>query len=216
MTGRRRSHGPGPKSRKYHHGNLREALIEAALTLISDRGPGGFSFADAARAAGVSPAAPYRHFRDREALIAAVAARGFEKLARALTTATPGEEQSAQATLQRLGEAYLAFARDEPALFAAMYESGTDLATAREEGQGPDAVFAVIYEVCAALVETLASATKPPARMMALHVTSVMHGIASLYGRGDAGRQPIPMEPAELLEAGLLIYLEGLGFSEKS
>ena len=50
----------------YHHGNLREALIQAARELIKEKGPAGFTFADAARSAGVSPAAPYRHFRDRE------------------------------------------------------------------------------------------------------------------------------------------------------
>ncbi len=76
--------GPGAR-RGYHHGNLREALIAAALDLISKKGPAGFTFADAARAAGVSPAAPYRHFRDRDALMADVARRGFEGFADALT-----------------------------------------------------------------------------------------------------------------------------------
>ena len=66
--------GPGAR-RGYHHGNLREALIAAALDLISKKGAAGFTFADAARAAGVSPAAPYRHFRDRDALMADVAQR---------------------------------------------------------------------------------------------------------------------------------------------
>ena len=61
----------------YHHGNLREALIQAARELIREKGPAGFTFADAARSAGVSPAAPYRHFRDREALLADVAREGF-------------------------------------------------------------------------------------------------------------------------------------------
>src|SRR6202049_4807373 len=64
--------------RGYHHGNLREALIDAALNLIAQKGPAGFTFADAARSAGVRSAAPYRHFRDRDALIADVARRGFE------------------------------------------------------------------------------------------------------------------------------------------
>jgi AcrR family transcriptional regulator len=61
--------------RGYHHGNLREALIRAALELIAEKGPGGLTFAEAARAAGVSSAAPYRHFRDRDALMADVARR---------------------------------------------------------------------------------------------------------------------------------------------
>src|SRR5882762_10211660 len=62
--------------RGYHHGNLREALIEAALRLIGEKGPGGFTVAEAARAAGVSPAAPYRHFRDGQDLLADVGVRG--------------------------------------------------------------------------------------------------------------------------------------------
>jgi AcrR family transcriptional regulator len=66
-------------SRGYHHGNLKEALIRAALELIAAKGPSGFTFAEAARSAGVSPAAPYRHFRDRDELLANVARRGFEQ-----------------------------------------------------------------------------------------------------------------------------------------
>src|SRR6516225_9582237 len=74
--------GEGPGGRRgYHHGNLREALIQAALDLIAKKGPAGFTFADAARSAGVSAAAPYRHFRDRDALVADVARRGFELFA---------------------------------------------------------------------------------------------------------------------------------------
>src|SRR3546814_9714446 len=69
------------RRRGYHHGNLREALIRAALDLIAEKGPAGFTFADAARGAGVSSAAPYRHYRDREALLADIARRGFEQFA---------------------------------------------------------------------------------------------------------------------------------------
>ena len=74
-----RGHGPGDEDsrRGYHHGNLRETLIRAALDLIGEKGPAGFTFADAARWAGVSPAAPYRHFRDRDALMADVARQGI-------------------------------------------------------------------------------------------------------------------------------------------
>ena len=74
MTWGRRGH-----SRGYHHGNLKEALVRAALELIAEKGPAGFTFADAARWAGVSPAAPYRHYRDRDALLADVARRGFDE-----------------------------------------------------------------------------------------------------------------------------------------
>ena len=67
--------------RGYHHGNLKEALLQAALDLIGQKGAAGFTFADAARMAGVSPAAPYRHFRDRDELLSSIAQRGFERRA---------------------------------------------------------------------------------------------------------------------------------------
>ena len=89
--------------RGYHHGNLKEALLQAALGLIAEKGAAGFTFADAARSAGVSPAAPYRHFRDRDELLSSIAQRGFEQfealLTRPGTTAapTPSPRSSASA-----------------------------------------------------------------------------------------------------------------------
>src|ERR1041385_8662315 len=73
--------------RGYHHGNLKEALLQAALGLIAEKGAAGFTFADAARMAGVSPAAPYRHFRDRDELLSSIAQRGFEQFEAALNAA---------------------------------------------------------------------------------------------------------------------------------
>src|SRR5438270_6571984 len=80
-------HGKDRGPRGYHHGNLKEALIRAALDLIARKGPAGFTFAEAARSAGVSPAAPYRHFRDRDELLADVARRGFDLFADILARA---------------------------------------------------------------------------------------------------------------------------------
>src|SRR4051794_41387145 len=99
--------------RGYHHGNLREALIRAALELIAEKGPAGFTFADAARWAGVSPAAPYRHYRDRDALLADVARRGFEAFADALTRAWDDGRPDVLSAFDRLGRAYLQFAKSE-------------------------------------------------------------------------------------------------------
>ena len=111
------------KGRGYHHGNLREALIAAALDLIGEKGPAGFTFAEAARWAGVSPAAPYRHFRDRDALMADVALRGFERFAEALEKAWDEGRPHPYRAMENLGRAYLAFARNEPAYYAAMFEA---------------------------------------------------------------------------------------------
>jgi AcrR family transcriptional regulator len=102
-------------SRGYHHGNLKEALIRAALELIAAKGPSGFTFAEAARSAGVSPAAPYRHFRDREELLANVARRGFEQFEATLKAAWKDGVPDPFSAFERLGRAYLAFARTEPA-----------------------------------------------------------------------------------------------------
>lgn len=197
--------------RGYHHGNLREALIRAALDLIAKKGPAGFSFAEAARAAGVSPAAPYRHYRDRGSLLADVAQRGFEQFTRALVAGWGGGKPDPRRAFERLGRAYLAFSRDEPALYAAMFESGLSVADYPELQAAADRAFAVLRDACEAVAATLPAAQRPPALMMALHVWSLSHGIASLFGRGDAARRPIPMAPEDLLEAAVLIYLDGLG-----
>src|ERR1700730_17011762 len=119
-------HDPNAK-RGYHHGNLREALIDAALDLIARKGPAGFTFADAARSAGVSSAAPYRHFRDRDALIADVARRGFELFETHLERAWNEGGPEPFAAFENLGRAYLSFARDEPAYYSAMFEAGLSL-----------------------------------------------------------------------------------------
>jgi AcrR family transcriptional regulator len=113
----------GSGRRGYHHGNLREALIDAALELIAAKGPAGFTIAEAARLAGVSPAAPYRHFRDADALLAEVALRGFDRLADRLTKAWDHGRPEVVRAFEDLGRAYLAFARDEPAFYAAMFDS---------------------------------------------------------------------------------------------
>jgi AcrR family transcriptional regulator len=199
--------------RGYHHGNLREALVEAALDLIAAKGPAGFTFAEAARHAGVSPAAPYRHFRDRDALIADVARRGFERFEQQLAAAWDEGRPDPRIAFDRLGKAYLAFAREEPAYFSAMFESALSLAEHRELSEAGDRAFAVLRNACEALVAGMPAAGRPPAVMVALHIWSLAHGIASLFGRGDAARRPLPMSPEDLLEAGSLVYLEGLGLS---
>lgn len=201
------------KRRGYHHGNLREALIEAALELIAAKGAAGFTFAEAARSAGVSPGAPYRHFRDRDALIADVARRGFQQFAEDLAHAWKNGVPDPHTALQNLGRAYLAFARDEPAYYAAMFEAQVPPDMDRELAQASDKAFAVLRQAAEALIANLPARQRPPAMMVSLHIWSLAHGIASLFGRGDDARRTLPMAPEELLEAGVLIYLQGLGIN---
>jgi AcrR family transcriptional regulator len=204
--------GRGPRG--YHHGNLKEALISAALELIAKKGPAGFTFAEAARSAGVSPAAPYRHFRDRDELLSDVARQGFEQFAAALARAWDNGRPDPFTAFERLGKAYLAFARAEPAYYSAMFEAGIPLDINAELRQAADSAFAVLRSATEQLVATMPVANRPPVLMMALHIWALSHGIASLFGRGDAGRRTLPMSPEELLEAGMLIYLRGLGLAE--
>lgn len=201
----------GGKRRSYHHGNLREALIEAALQLIREKGPAGFTIAEAARAAGVSPAAPYRHFRDRDELMADVAKRGFEDFTRALNAGWDQGRPNPLAALMRICTAYLAFARDQTPTYTAMFESGLKFGSYPQLALASEAAFTVLRNACEAVIATLPTARRPPALMMALHIWSLSHGIASLYGRGDGARRPVPMTPEELLEAAVLIYVDGLG-----
>ena len=197
--------------RGYHHGNLREALIRAALELIAQKGPAGLTFADAARFAGVSPAAPYRHFRDRDDLIANVALRGFQEFEAALSRAWDSGRPKALTALQRLGEAYLAFARREPGYFAAMFDAGSAAVASPELREASQRAFDVLRAAAEALCAEMPASGRPPALMVALHIWTAAHGVAALFARADAGRRPLPMTPEELLEAHLLVYLRGLG-----
>ena len=212
MNGSKRGKG----RRGYHHGNLSEALVEAALDLIAEYGPAGFTFAEVTRAVGVSPAAPYRHFRDRDALMADIARRGFERFAAALAGAWDDGRPDPLTAFKSVGQAYLAFAKAEPAYYAAMFEARLPPDTSRELAAAADRAFAVVRRAREALIAEMPSERRPPALMMSLHVWALSHGIASLFGHGDAARRKVPMSPEDLLEAGVLVYLGGLGFDGPS
>ena len=195
----------------YHHGNLREALVEAARRLIAEKGLAGFAFAELARAAGVTPAAPYRHFRDRNAVIAELARRGFDRLADDLAAAWKDGRPEPVVAVERVGRAYLAFARRDPAAYAAMFDGspGEENAALRSVA---DAAFAIVRKAADAACHAAPGRERPPSLMVALHVWSLCHGVASLFtGPASPGRRPLPMTPDELLEAGLLVYLRSLG-----
>ena len=205
--------GGGYERRGYHHGNLREALIDAALLLLAEKGPGAFTIAEAARLAGVSSAAPYRHFRDAEALLAAVAERGFERFAAALAQAWNDGRPDPLRAFEALGQAYLAFARREAALYAAMFETHVPVAAFPPLQAAADRAFAILREAAERVAATAPASRRPPALMIALHMWALAHGIASLFCRGDDARRKLPMSPEELLEAGVLIYLQSLGLA---
>jgi AcrR family transcriptional regulator len=200
----------GGRRDSYHHGNLREALLTAALALIAERGPAGFSFAEVARAAGVSAAAPYRHFRDLRALVAEIARLGFERFTLELEAAWDLGQPDPVKAIETLGHAYLAFARREPAAYAAMFEAGFPLEDDAMLLAASERAFAVLRRAAEAACGTRPS--RAPPVMVALHIWAMAHGIASLFiGRVDGARRRLPMSPEDLLEAGLLVYLQSLG-----
>jgi AcrR family transcriptional regulator len=199
--------------RGYHHGNLKEALVRAALELIAQKGPAGFTFAEAARWAGVSPAAPYRHFRDRDELLSDVARRGFDQFAAALAQAWNDGRPDVFKAFDRIGKAYLHFARSEPAYYSAMFEAGIPVDSNPELRDAGERAFTVLRIATERLVATMPAHNRPPVLMMALHIWAMSHGIASLFGRGDAARRSLPMSPEDLLEAAVLVYLRGLGLA---
>ena len=142
--------------------------------------------------------------------MASVALRGFEQFEAALARAWNGGRPDPFGALDRLGKAYLEFARAQPAFYSAMFEGGAPVAgnsSLREAGEKAFAILrAAADEVCAAMP----AAGRPPALMVALHIWAMAHGVASLFGRGDGAHRAMPMSPAELLEADMLIYLRGL------
>ena len=196
--------------RGYHHGNLREALVEACLRLIAERGPQGFTLSEAAREAGVTPAAVYRHFEGREDLVAEAARQGFEMFADLLAYAYDGGRPSALAAFEATGRAYLAFARKFPGHYVAMFESGVSVNRTPELAAASARARGVLEQAAEALSRHIPPDRRPPASMFSAHIWAMSHGVVELFARGNpGGRSPLP--PEDLLEAGIGIYLRGLG-----
>jgi hypothetical protein len=146
-------------------------------------------------------------------LLADVARRGFDLFAIQLERAWNDGKPDSFTAFEAMGRAYLAFARDEPAYYSAMFEAGIALDQNVELRDAADRAIAPLRKGSEILCTQLPPENRPPASMMSLHIWSISHGIASLFARGDAGRRKLPMAPEELLEAAVLIYLQGLGFS---
>jgi AcrR family transcriptional regulator len=191
--------------RGYHHGSLRDALIEAARGLVADKGPGGLTLVDAARLCGVSPAAPYRHFRDLDALLDALAGRGFALFGERLTSAGTATH-SREAVLPALGAAYLAFAREEPGYYGAMFgrKAGARAAPTSDTG------------AFATLLAGVAGAGLPEGvdiRLVALHIWALSHGGATLFAHSETDWG---ISAQAVLDIGVAIYLRGVANGPKA
>jgi len=196
--------------RGYHHGNLRQALVDSALVLIEEKGPSGFTLAEAAKKAGVTPAAVYRHFGGREALIAEAARQGYEIFADLMEYAYRGGKPTALKAFEATGRAYLAFARKYPGHYQAMFESGISLNANPELNLAATRGQRVLAQAAEALSRHIPANKRPPAAMFSAHIWALSHGVVELFARGSPGAKA-PFPPEELLESGIGIYLRGLG-----
>jgi hypothetical protein len=144
--------------------------------------------------------------------MADVARRGFELFEAELSRAWNDGRPDPMTAFEQVGRAYLAFARREPAYYSAMFEAGLPMDLDPSLREAAERAFGVLRRASETLCGLLPAGARPPALMMALHVWALSHGIASLFGRGDQARRKLPMTAEELLEAGVLVYLAGLGF----
>jgi AcrR family transcriptional regulator len=194
----------------YHHGNLRQALVEGALGLIAERGPTGFTLSEAAKRADVTPAAVYRHFDGRDDLIAEVARQGYDIFAALMEFAYNDGQPTALAAFEATGRAYLAFARKYPGHYMAMFESGLSFNAHPDLALVAGKARAVLEKAAEKLSEQMPPDRRPPATMFSAHVWAMSHGVVELYMRGAPGAKS-PFTPEDLLEAGIGVYLRGLG-----
>ncbi|MDQ2767147.1 MAG: TetR/AcrR family transcriptional regulator [Gemmatimonadota bacterium] len=177
------AHSP-PRARPaapYHHGDLRRALIDTALAMVSEEGEWNFTLREVARRAGVSHTAPYNHFEDKSALLAEVAALGFQALRQALEAATHGQSRSARQAFAGISGAYVRFGVEHPAHYRLMF--GAELA---DEAPYPtlqaasDATFAVLTGVLER-GQASGQVRRGAVRDQALAAWSLVHGLTTLF-----------------------------------
>lgn len=196
--------------RAYHHGDLRAALLKAALELVQKDGAAGFSLREAARKVGVDAAASYRHFRDRQELLIALAQDGFAELARAFAVERArSKKKPARQRLKALAKVYLAFALAHPAEFRIMFgESGLHSRDVRLRPPGEDESAYEQLEEAVAEYLRAERGTETKAAELALVLWAGVHGVTRLILDGA-----VPLddrEAATLLEALISGLLGGL------
>jgi AcrR family transcriptional regulator len=194
-----------PKQRPYHHGDLRAALIRTALLLVEEHGVKGLALSDAARLAGVSVAAPYRHFKDKEALLAEIAGEGFVLFRDALARASKTHPRDKVKRLVEMGIAYVDFALDHRSHFKVMWEGGISKAKYPELGQSAYEAYLLLEK---ASLDLLPGA--PTGRQQALAATawSLVHGYASLALEHELEIVAAEQKGKKLLRQSLHLFLD--------
>lgn len=180
-----------PSRSKFHHGDLRAQLIRAVGQLVEEKGPEGFSIAEAARAAGVSSGAPYKHFADRPALLRAVATDGMERLRTAMEAEAKAHPLGSFDAIVAIGLAYVTFAKEQPGVFRLMFGLTDGHEKSPELSETGRRTFGVVLEATALHVSEriTSAAVAETAYLLWTHV----HGHAFLTidaKRRDLGHRP--------------------------
>jgi AcrR family transcriptional regulator len=175
------------KERRYHHGNLKKTLLDATVKLIAKVGPRAFTLREVARLAKVSHNAPYRHFRDKEELLAAVAAEGFELLADSMIEAAgstaAGSTKAALDALLLTGRGYVQFALQWPEHFSVMFDHCQNLDSYPAYAASAQRAFQVLLDHVVG-AQRAGELPRQDANTLALTCWSMVHGIAKLSVSG--------------------------------
>jgi len=192
------------KRKTYHHGNLREVLVDAAIQFIAEVGPAGFTLREVARRAGVSHNAPYRHFQDKEALLAAVATEGFRELTQAMLDSVKAKTNTRE-RLKSAGLAYVEFALRRPEHFTVMFDAPVSRDKHSALSQAGQQAFGTLVSFVKACQEEAQLPSGDPLQF-ALLAWSMVHGIAKL---AIAGRLPFESR-ADTLKFARFVINESL------
>lgn len=171
--------GAKPVAERYHHGALREALIDSAYDQVSREGVEKLSIAGLCKTLGVSTAAPYRHFTDRNALISEVSARGFRALEHALREARDGHPPGSIDGLIALGKAYVRFVASDPEMFHLMWGATRENFDSDIAFCAGQTAFAVLVE-CVRAIQIARDVDHLDTMQLAVSMWSGVHGLAAL------------------------------------
>jgi AcrR family transcriptional regulator len=163
---------------RYHHGELREALIRATRQLVEQRGAENFTLADACRVAGVTTAAPYRHFRGKQEILEEIVSRGFEELGNRTTSILAEKGEGTLGGIVAMGQAYVAFAVEETAVFRLMFGQQPSLKNAEHVLGAAHACFSKLINQVALYCDR--NKVDGEAQQLALRLWTFVHGAASL------------------------------------
>lgn len=178
MESAEKSSPGGLKKAGYHHGDLRAGLIEATRQLVEEKGPDGFSVTDACRLAGVSTAAPYKHFKDKSDMIKEMVMEGLERHRANMVRALEGVPEGTPARVKALGREYVDFALTEPGVFRLKFGGFTDRLEDPALQQAGETTFSVVMrEVASCRGETEIT---EDVRRRAFMLWSFVHGLSFL------------------------------------